>query len=325
MLLSHPVVLSLPFVAALLGGCASIAVATAPEKTASHDDSAQAKVADATFWSTLHGGHYDAIGGALDQLQAAYLADPNDPRTAAHIAFLHVWRVSEMARQEKLSPTITDDIALARRYFQEAVHLDPADSRFRGFLAGMTLAEGRIHHDEKLTRTGFFAMNDAVDAWPEFNLFTRGYTMSRLPAGDAHYAAAVEDQWVTLDLCADGEKVDRKTADFSRFMSKETQTGRKRVCWNSWIAPHNFEGFFLNMGDMVVKSGDPATGRNVYAQAKLSKSYATWPYRDVLDRRIAEADQNVALFRTPAKPGDGDKERHIMIETAFSCTGCHQE
>jgi len=39
-------------------------------------------------------------------------------------------------------------------------------------------------------------------------------------------------------------------------MSKKTKEGKKRVCWNSWIAPHNFEGFFLNMGDMLVKSGD---------------------------------------------------------------------
>jgi hypothetical protein len=321
MKLSHEVIVRFAAVmaASSLSGCASLAIATAPAKTAKHDDSPQARAADETFWSTLHGGHYDQIGKALDQLEATYLAQPNDPRTAAHIAFLHVWRVSEMARQDNLSPTITDDIALARRYFEEAVRLDPSDARYQGFLAGMTLAEG------KLTRTGFFAMKDAVDAWPEFNLFTRGYTMSRLPFDDARYASAIDDQWVTLDLCADGQKVDRKTADFSAFMSKETQAGRKRACWSSWIAPHNFEGFFLNMGDMIVKSGDPATARNVYAQAKLAKSYPSWPYRDVLDRRIAQADENVALFRVPADRGGREKERHVMIETPFSCTGCHQQ
>ncbi|WP_394830108.1 hypothetical protein LVJ94_26735 [Pendulispora rubella] len=303
-------------------GCASLAIATAPDKQAVHDDSAGAKVADAAFWSTLHGGHYEQIGGTLDLLEAAYLARPNDPKTAAHIGFLHIWRVSERERMETVPPTVTDDIALARRYFDEAVRLDAKDARIHGFLAATMLAEGRIHSDEKLTRKGFFEMQDAVSEWPEFNLFTRGYAMSGLPFDHERYAGAVEDQWATLDTCAHGERIDRKTADFAPYMGLETRTGRKRTCWNSWIAPHNFEGFFLNMGDMIVKAGDPKTARKVYAQAKLSKEYSAWPYRDVLDRRIAQADENVTWFRTPAK---GDKERRIMGDSAFACTGCHQQ
>jgi hypothetical protein len=303
-------------------GCATLAVATAPGKVAEPDSSPEAKVADATFWATFHGGQYDKIGAALEKLEIAYLAHPNDPKTAAHIGFMHMWRLSESARQDVLSPSITDDLALARRYFDEAVRLEPHDARYRGFLAGAILAEGKIHHDEKLTRTGFFAMNDAVSAWPEFNLFTRGYVMSRLPADDARYAAAVEDQWDNLDACTDGAHVDRSTADFSPYLKLERHEGRKRACWSSWIAPHNFEGFFLNMGDMIIKAGDPTVARHVYAQAKLAKAYPSWPYREVLDRRIAQADENVALFRAPRAQ---DKERRVMIETAFSCTGCHQE
>jgi hypothetical protein len=57
---------------------------------------------------------------------------------------------------------------------------------------------------------------------------------------------------------------------------EETQTGKKRPCSNSWIAPHNFEGFFLNMGGMIVKQGDTATARRVYANARLSKTYDAW-------------------------------------------------
>jgi hypothetical protein len=302
-------------------GCSAVAVATAPAKRAVADESPAAKDADSTFWATLHAGRYDDIAPALDKLEGAYLAHPEDPRTAAHIGFLHIWRISERARKAELSPTITDDMMLARRYFDEAVALDPSDARFRGFLAATTLAEGKLHHDERLTRRGFFAMKDAVDAWPEFNLFTRGYTMSGLPYDDARYADAVADQWTTLDVCADGVRVDRRTADFSPYMRLEKREGPKRACWNSWIAPHNFEGFFLNMGDMLVKAGEPATARNVYAQAKLAKEYAEWPYRDLLDRRIEQAEANVALFRSPG----ADRERRMMVESAFSCTGCHQQ
>jgi hypothetical protein len=308
-------------------GCATLAVATAPEKQAKKDDSPAAREAEAAFWTALHGGRYEDIGTVLEKMQAVYLQHPEDGRTAARLGFLHIWRLGESARLATVPATITDDMSLARRYFDEATKLAPNDPRFRGFLASTELGEGSIHHDEKLTRTGFFAMNDAVHAWPEFNLFTRGYVMSRLPWDSERYRDAVDDQWENLDVCVDA-KVDRATADFSPYMRLDTKVGWKRACWDSWVAPHNLEGFFLNMGDMIVTAGDPKTARNVYAQAKLPASYAKWPYKDVLERRIAQADENVALFRAPAKrsaQSAAEKERRIMLETAFSCTGCHQE
>jgi hypothetical protein len=317
------VALTLLVLSVAASGCASIAIATAPDKTPSPDDSRDAKEADAAFWSIFHSGDYEHIQSALDKLEGAYLAHPTDHRTAAHIALLHLWRVSERARQESIAPTITDDISMARRYFDEAVQLQPKDARYQGFLAATTMGEGKVHAFEKEQRRGFFAMNDAVDAWPEFNLFTRGYVMSNLPYDSSRYADAVEDQWKNLDVCAKGAHVDRETGDFSPYMKLETRTGWKRVCWDSWIAPHNFEGFFLNMGDMIVKAGNPAVARNVYAQARLAQEFASWPYRDVLARRIAQADENVALFRAP--PSHGDKERRIMNDTPFSCMGCHQQ
>jgi hypothetical protein len=118
------------------------------------------------------------------------------------------------------------------------------------------------------------------------------------------------------------QKVDRAAAGWAKYLKLETTTGPKRACWNSWIAPHNFEGFFLNMGDMLVKQGDPATGRRIYATARLSKTYQQWPFKAVLEERLAQAEENVELFRDP-KPGE--KRRTIMLFTDFACMGCHQE
>ena len=302
-------------------GCATLALATAPSKHAVKDTSEAAAAADRAFWSVFHGGRYEDIGPTLEQLEVVYLAHPNDPNTAAQIGFMHAWRVSERRRLPQPRASITDDVVLARRYFAEAAALAPDDARFRGFLASMTLAEGNIHGDARLVRRGFFDLGDAVDAWPEFNLFTRGYSLSQLPFDDPSYAIGVEDQWRNLDACA-GKHLDRKSPDLAPLLGEEVHDGPKRACWNSWIAPHNFEGFFLNMGDMVVKAGDPQTARKLYAQAKLSKTYDTWPYKGALERRLASADDNVALFR--AKP-PGAGESGPMISTPFACMGCHQE
>lgn len=119
-----------------------------------------------------------------------------------------------------------------------------------------------MHSDEKLTRQGYFMLKDAIEAWPEFNLFTAGYVMSRLPADSPQLREGLEWEWQNLDICI-GEKLDRANPDYTRYMSMETREGPKRACWNSWIAPHNLEGFFLNMGDMLVKAGDWQTAQKI--------------------------------------------------------------
>lgn len=297
-----------------------IAVLLAPSKTATSPRSDAALKADELFWHTLHSGAYDDVPRVLDVLTGAYLAEPTDAVTAAHIAWLHNWRVAERARLSAVPATITDHTILARRYFDEAVRLNPSDARTRGFLAGHIVAEGALHKDERLVRRGYYMLLDAIEAWPEFNLFTAGFVLSRLPADSPRFKEGLEWQWRTLDVCAQ-ERLDRTNPDYSKYVALETKEGAKRACWNSWIAPHNFEGFFLNMGDMLVKSGDWRTGQKIYANAKLSRDYATWKFAAVLEARIAEAQGNLSAFNEAQDAA----VRPIMINSAFACTGCHQQ
>lgn len=136
----------------------------------------------------------------------------------------------------------------------------------------------------------------------------------------AQVSQGLEWQCRTLNECTVG-KIDRVNPDYSRYMPLETTKGRKRACWNSWIAPHNFEGFFLNLGDMLVKSGDWQTAQKIYANAKLSKVYGNWKYQAVLDDRIKHAQDNVALLNSPNETAKG----RIMINSEFSCMACHQQ
>ena len=158
---------------------ARIAVAVAPKKVAAQSRSEAARQADELFWQTLHRGRYEGIQTALEFLTAAYLQTPDDAVTTAHIAWLHVWRVSERTRLTDIPATITDDIRVSRRYFQEAVELNSSDARYLGFLASMTLAEGTIDKEEATLRRGYFMLLEAIRVWPEFNLFTGGYVLSQ--------------------------------------------------------------------------------------------------------------------------------------------------
>jgi tetratricopeptide (TPR) repeat protein len=308
--------------ALLLGatGCDRIAVWAAPEKTPTASRSEAAGRADELFWRTLHRGEYDRIPEALTALKAAYLENPRDAVTASHIGWLHIWRLGERARHEPVRPEITDDAVLARKYFEEAVRMNPKEPRYLGFYASLLMAEGTIHQDEKMVRRGFFTMKDAIAAWPEFNYFTAGYSMSTLPADSPRYREALEYQWLNLDACA-GEKVDRTNPDYARYMRLETKEGPRRVCWNSWIAPHNFEGFFLNFGDMLVKAGQPDLAVTMYRNARHAREYAAWPYKAVLEGRIRDAASNVEAFRR-AEPGPDSAT--LMVRSTFACMGCHQ-
>jgi tetratricopeptide (TPR) repeat protein len=304
-----------------LPGCEFMAVHTAPEKRASTNRLPSAEKADALFWNTLHAGDYAKIEESLNSLTAAYLANPADATTAAHIGWLHIWRLSERARLAPAPPSITNEAILARRYFQEAVALNPEDARFLGFLGSATLSEGSIHKDEKVIRHGYYLLRDGIKAWPEFNLFTAGYTMSAMPVDSARFKEGLEWQWANLALCA-GEDIDRNTPVFQKYMALETTIGKKRVCWNSWIAPHNFEGFFMNLGDMLVKAGNWQTAQAVYANARLSKTYASWPYKDELENRITSASENVERFRKPDQALQSGQK--LMVNSRYACMACHQ-
>lgn len=309
------------FLPVLLSGCEKIALMTTPKKQPLSSQSKLAITSEQQFWETLHQGHYANIQNVTKLMTAAYLENPNDPQLAAHLGFLHIWKITERERgEEPVPPTIVNEIILARKYFADSVELAPEDARYLGFLGDSVLIEGKIFNDQRDEVRGYFMLKRAISRWPQFNYFTAGYPMSTLDPHSNQYKEGLSWQWKTLDICA-GQQINRANPDFSPYLSRETHQGPMRACWNSWIAPHNFEGFFLNMGDMLVKAGDWQTGIKIYRNAKLSRTYSIWPYRHLLEDRITQAKNNVSRFQQTGFTGASST---ILFNSGYGCVACHQ-
>lgn len=295
--------------------CEKLTLLTTPNKKPVASQSVLAETAQRSFWDSLHEGQYEKIPAVEKLLTAAYLQNPHDPTLAAHLGFLHIWKITERNREKIIPPTIVDEIILAKKYFSDAVLLNPSDARSQGFLGDAMLIEGNIFQDQRQQVSGYFQLRHAIRLWPAFNYFTAGYPMSILDKNTAQFKEALNWQWYTLDLCA-GTTIDRQHPDYRPYLSRQTPWGPLRACSNSWIAPHNFEGFFLNMGDMLVKQGHWQTAVQIYQNAKLSKTYSSWPYRSMLEKRMAHAQENVVPFQQP--------DSAILFNSGYGCVACHE-
>jgi hypothetical protein len=308
-------------------GCADLAVKFAPKKTAKASDSEFARRAQSFFRESLASGRYENLPEALRLLTAAYLQNPRDPSVSFLLGMAHLWRVAERFRESKQDPTITDDLILADKYLSEARKLDPKDFRIPGFEGSVKMALGSIHQDEALKREGYFILKDAVRAYPEFNFFTMSFVLSNVPREDPKFADAIDYAWRNIEVCV-GHKVGRTAADvaqlaeeFRKSLSPAAQIAggsHDRACRNPPTAPHNMEGFLLHMGDLLVKKGDVDAGRGIYGLAKLSPSYSSWPYGEILDKRIATAPERAAAFAAGTKP-----QPEMMFQSPYACVGCH--
>lgn len=283
--------------------------------------------ADEYFWKTFHNGDYSKIDSILYYLGAAYNENPNHLETVTHLGFTHMWALSERQNLGTVPPTIIDHATLALKYFGESYNLNSNDPRILGFLAGAKMTVADLSDDKKLSKDGYFNGKKSINQWKAFNYFTIGYVLSQLHQDTWQFEKALEWQWKTLDECY-CEKFDRGNPDINKYLPmehNEKDIKRKRACWNSWIAPHNVEGFYLNMGDMLVKKGDWKKAVQIYKLAKQVPQYESWPFKSILEKRIKSAEDNVEKFRRPI---ENSKSYHVddvmLINSSISCVSCHK-
>jgi tetratricopeptide (TPR) repeat protein len=309
----------------ILAGCTTIIPAITKKKSFNIIDKPVAKEANEYFWNNYHQGNYDSIDNIIAKLNIALLDDPQNLRTTAHLGFVHIWALAERQRLQNANPSITEHIFLSQKYFDEAYHMNPHDTRILGFLADLTLAEGNQLVNKRKETQGYFLGLKSIRQWQQFNRFSIGYIMSNLDTSDKNFQKGLEWQYETIDDCS-CEKNTRKT-DYKKAIDnirKSTDPKIHRACWNTWIAPHNWEGFCLNWGDMLVKNGDVNEAIRIYSLAKESDNYQEWPYKNELELRIKNAQNNVSAFNKPIDEQNIKDQQVIMFNSKMACMGCHQ-
>lgn len=305
---------------ALLLGCADLAIRSAPPKTVQPSTTGLAATAVKTFWENFYEAQYEKISEILFLLTAAYLENPNDPQVALLLAHTHFWKVSERARLDSIDPRITDHLILAERYFEEARRLTSADDRIPGWLGAVKMALGQIHQDERLKREGYFMAKAAKAAYPHFNGFSFSYPLIRQPYDSTRFKEAVESIWNNTELCAERTfNRSRPVFDYGQLSRLKTTTGLTRVCWNTPLVPHNFEGFFLHLGDVLLKNGQKEAAEAAYGVIKQSPDYHTWRYKAALEDRLANGEDWSRRMRDK----DLENDPPYMFNSTIACVVCH--
>ena len=308
-----------------LFSCGYVATTFTAKKKYSLAQSDFSKQANKYFWDNYHQGNYDSIPQITNMLNVALQENPNDIITTTHLGFLHVWALSERQRLETPKADITEQITLSRKYFDEANAMNKHDLRVLGFLADLTLAEGSTLNNKKQTTKGYFLGLKSIRKWPQFNKFTVGYFFSSLNKQDKNFKKGINWQYETIDDCA-CEKGTKNT-DYKLAIDKIRNSKDpviNRACWNTWIAPHNWEGFCMNWGDMLIKSGEISEGIKIYELAKESNAYNQWPFKADLELRITNAKKNEVDFNNPINEQNLKTQNVIMFNSKMACTGCHQ-
>lgn len=298
----------------------------------SHEETELTECADQYLWDNFHQGNYDSIPSILHKLHEVKIKYPENADVTAHLGFIYLWGFSERSRKSKQDPAILKNVFLSNYYFKEAIRLNPDDPRLFGFQAATDICEGALSKNYRLILKGYATGFNSIKKWPQFNKFAVSLVSSQLNRNSLLYKLAVKYQWELVDDCS-CKTLDKETilknpdAVFSALMTELASSrdmNTRRACWNSWIAPHNLEGFFLNFGDMLVKDGKTEEAKIIYSAAKLAPSYNDWVYKPVLEQRLNDIALNKTVFDKRPELLDLQGNRQIFINSEFSCMGCHQ-
>lgn len=271
----------------------------------------------ANAYAALVAGDHDALPAVIAALDDAVARAPEDGVSAFYGGTMRLWRLTRL--REAPQPDLAQMALEAQtmlRLLEDARALRPESEHVAAFLGVAQVSVGQFIGDESRIERGRAVLEEAVPLHPVYVNGVRAITLGALPRSHPAFSDAVAAMQAVIAGCglvASGEE------GFSFAYPEGPQPSARRMCNDSGIVAHVWEGIFLTFGDIAVKQGEPARARALYANARSAPSFATWTLRDLLDERIAQADARAALYLDD-DPGNDPK---TWMEGDRICTGCH--
>lgn len=266
-------------------------------------------------YGALSRGSVSDVRRSVVELDLATAIDPKDGYAMFYSGALRLMLLAE-------SSTLADVIEAPIRLSEVLTRLDkahgllPDDFRVTSFLALSQTMAGGLLGDSKLLDDGRDMFELGFEQHEPYGHFLRATALAPLARDDPKFELAVSDMLAAATGCGfpDGDATARY-----RYPSDPTSNVSPNVCLNEGIVPHVWEGFLIAYGDIALKAGWKAEeARALYRSAQSAPSYDTWPFADVLEARIEDADNRAKAYQDQNPFNDPE------LWAAKICAGCHQ-
>jgi len=278
-----------------------------PERILTRRPSPSAAAGEAAFWDTLWADR-PRDAAALALLRDAVRHDPRDGRSQFLLGMLHLYRSGgdpttfDFARFTEAGKR---EVRAAQKHLDRAVELLPRDTRVPGFRAATTYANGFVHGDAALVARGLQQLDASIAVNPLFDAFDLFAVVAPVVPGAGDYY-----QQRVLGL-----------VDFILIDNLDCPAVVPHTCSNDGMAPHNFEGTLLELGDLYAKGGRLADAQFWYGIAQGFGRHFAYRYQAIADERVAHAAERVALYRD-ADPGN---DPPLLGGGGAGCVYCHNK
>ena len=276
------------------------------ERVVSRRASRPGGAGEAAFWDTVW-ADAPRSDEALRLLKRAVRQDPRDGRSQFLLGMLHLYRTSTVCAEfdfANLCEAALAEGVAAQAPLDRAAELLALDSRIPGFAAAATYANGFTQGDPALVARGLSRIDAAVQANPLFNAFDLFAVVAPVEPGTSTY---FQDRIIPL-------------VDFV-FSDPSCIAKLPEICSNAGMAPHNFEGTLILLGDIYAKGGRLANAQVWYGLAQATGAGNGWRYQAIAEDRVATLGVRVAL----SQDGDPANDPPLLGGGGGSCRHCHNK
>lgn len=253
------------------------------------------------FWDAMRADAKDERPAVIEALQDALDQHPDQEEFALLLGLGHLWRLAEPLPDEAndLLGQLTA-VQGAESNLDTARELCPTDYRIAAWLGPIKIRMGRMFMNQAQVDEGFAILDEGIEFYPGFVLFSKLLVHADAPRDSADFQAALDAVVDNIDYC----------------------TGvNDPACSNHAHAAHNIEGSKVFLGDVYAKAGDRAAALEAYQSAMDVPDYDRWDWHDLLADRIDTLDARIAAFDTATTDDDPES----MWAAGNQCSICHAD